>query len=258
MWDARRSSHPAPPRFARGASGAQLMRRRAPGVGRKREQLGKRCVLVRVVLVGSVPTMPTTPSENTLRIVLTGGPGGGKTTAADLLRREFSQRVALVPETATMLFTGGFPRVEAPDAVCAAQTAIYNVQCNLEEVQAARYPGQILLCDRGTVDGAAYWPEEHGDFFDSLGTTLEDELARYHYVIFFETAAVGGHSIASGNPARIESEAAAVALDARLKGLWSQHPRFHFIPHGPSFLAKITSALHTLTEILAGARNHHS
>lgn len=41
-----------------------------------------------------------------------GGPGGGKTTAGDLLRREFGARVAFVPEAATLLFSGGFPRCE--------------------------------------------------------------------------------------------------------------------------------------------------
>lgn len=193
------------------------------------------------------------PADDTLRIVLTGGPGGGKTTAADMLRREFSDRVALVPETATMLFTGGFPRVDEPEPLRAAQTAIFHVQRNLEEVQATSFPRKILLCDRGTVDGAAYWPED-GDFFEAMGTTLQAELARYHHVIFFETAAVGGLSIASGNPARIETNTEALELDKRLRELWSQHPRFHFVPHGPSFLAKITSGLHTLTEILAGAR----
>jgi hypothetical protein len=76
-------------------------------------------------------------------------------------------------------------------------------------------------------------------------------------VIFFETAAVGGMTIGSGNPARIESNGEAVELDRRLRALWSKHPRFHFVPHGPSFLAKITTGLHTLTEILAGARNNH-
>ncbi len=201
--------------------------------------------------------MPVSPSDDTLRIVLTGGPGGGKTTAADMLRREFTDRVVLVPETATMLFMGGFPRVDDPEARRAAQTAIFHVQRNLEEVQAALFPGQILLCDRGTIDGAAYWPDEADAFFVAQGTTLEDELARYHHVIFFETAAVGGLSIDSGNPARIEGTQQAVDLDRRLRALWSKHPRFHFVPHGPSFLAKITTGLHTLTEILAGARNGH-
>ncbi|NDI06057.1 MAG: hypothetical protein EBY58_07285 [Rhodobacteraceae bacterium] len=44
------------------------------------------------------------------KIVLTGGPGGGKTTAADLFRRELGEKVVVVPEAATMLFSGGFPR----------------------------------------------------------------------------------------------------------------------------------------------------
>ena len=37
------------------------------------------------------------------RIVLTGGLGSGKTTAADLLRRELVNRVVVVPEAATIL-----------------------------------------------------------------------------------------------------------------------------------------------------------
>ena len=48
------------------------------------------------------------PSAQCSRIVLTGGPGGGKTTAADLFRREIGDRVVLVPEAATILFQGGF------------------------------------------------------------------------------------------------------------------------------------------------------
>lgn len=194
-------------------------------------------------------------SNGTLRIVLTGGPGGGKTTAADMLQRELGERVVIVPETATMLFSGGFPRVEEPAALRAAQTAIYQVQRNLEDIQAARYPGRILLCDRGTVDGAAYWPDAPEAFFAAQGTSLEAELARYDHVIFFETAAVGGHSISSGNPTRIESDAQAVVLDGMLRALWGQHPNFRLIPHGPSFLAKITAGLHMLTDILADQRD---
>jgi predicted ATPase len=101
------------------------------------------------------------------RIVLTGGPGGGKTTAADLFRREIGERVVLVPEAATLLFSGGFPRVTEADARRAAQCAIFHVQRNLEDVQSARFPDRILLCDRGTVDGAAYWPDDPS-FFKKL------------------------------------------------------------------------------------------
>lgn len=191
------------------------------------------------------------------RIVLTGGPGGGKTTAADLFRREIGERVVLVPEAATMMFTGGFPRSHHPLAVHAVQRAIYEVQRNLEDVQAALYPDRVLLCDRGTVDGAAYWPGESQSFFEEVGSTLEDELARYDAVIFFETAAMGGLHIEGGNPVRIETLDEAVQLDLKLRAHWSKHPRFVLVPHNASFFKKISYGLEMLSSImdeLAGKR----
>ena len=68
------------------------------------------------------------------RIVLTGGPGGGKTTAADLFRREIGEKVVVVPESATLLFSGGFPRSTQPAAASAAQQAIFHVQRHLEDL----------------------------------------------------------------------------------------------------------------------------
>lgn len=202
--------------------------------------------------------MTTSPGQPQYRIVLTGGPGGGKTTAADLFRREIGERVVIVPEAATMIFSGGFPRAGTPTARIAAQRAIYHVQRNLEEVQAALFPGRVLLCDRGTVDGAAYWPGPPHHFFESVGTTLERELARYDAVIFFESAAVGGIRVEGGNPVRNESVAAAARLDRRLRTLWARHPRFILVPHNPSFFKKISFGLAVLdgmvTAVLDGKR----
>ena len=187
------------------------------------------------------------------RIVLTGGPGGGKTTAADLLRRELGNRIVIVPEAATILFAGGFPRSQQWDANRAAQSAIYHVQRNLEDVQSSLYPDRVLLCDRGTVDGAAYWYDGEDAFFRHVGTTLDAELARYDAVVFFETAAVAGLSIEGGNPVRNESLDQAVALDARLRKLWQRHPRFTLVPHSSSFLKKIVGALGILETLVDDA-----
>jgi predicted ATPase len=178
-----------------------------------------------------------------LRIVLSGGPGGGKTTAADLFRREIGDRVIIVPEAATILFEGGFPRTHDPVALKITQTAIFHVQRHLENVQAAMYPDRTLLCDRGTVDGAAYWPGDPAGYFKSVGTTLKEELQRYDVVIFFETAAAGGASIEGGNRVRTESMEEAVELDSKLRALWSQHPNFILVPHNPSFFKKISFGL---------------
>ncbi len=103
-------------------------------------------------------TIQQSASRSRCRVAVTGGPGAGKTTAVDLFRRELGDVVVVVPEAATILFTGGFPRDGSPDVRRAAQTAIFHVQRNLEDVQGITYPSRVLLCDRGTVDGAAYWP----------------------------------------------------------------------------------------------------
>ncbi len=192
----------------------------------------------------------TANDQHRCRIVLTGGPGGGKTTAADLFRREIGEDVVIVPEAATMMFTGGLPRINNTHAVQAAQRAIYHVQRNLEDIQGAQYPQRILLCDRGSVDGAAYWPGDATTFFDDLGSSLNEELARYDGVIFFESAAVGGMDIEGGNPTRHESVEQAAELDRKLYDLWSQHPNFITVHHNKSFFQKISIGLAMLEEMV--------
>jgi predicted ATPase len=194
---------------------------------------------------------PAPPRRKRCRLVLTGGPGGGKTTAADLFRRELGERVVIVPESATILFAGGFPRSNVLEARRAVQTAIFHVQRNIEDVQSALFPERVLLCDRGTIDGAAYWPNHDRDFFESMSTTFDTELARYDAVVFFETAAVAGSSIEGGNPVRSESLTEAVEIDRKLRQLWSRHPRFRLVPHTPSFLRKITTGLALLESLVA-------
>ncbi len=157
----------------------------------------------------------------------------------------------VVPEAATVLFSGGFPRTSEPHARASLQAAIYHVQRNLEDVQSARFPDRILLCDRGTVDGSVYWPDGPKGFFERVGTTHEQELARYDAVIFFESAAVGGHLIEGGNPMRVESADEAIELDRRLRESWSPHKRFVLVPHQDSFVKKILDGLAALERLVA-------
>lgn len=185
------------------------------------------------------------------RIVLTGGPGGGKTTAADFLRRELGEKVVVVPEAATLLYGGGFPRSNDIEVTRAGQRAIYHVQRSLEDAFHAHYPERILLCDRGTVDAAAYWPNHTETFFDHIGTSLAEEYARYDAVVFFETAAAGGISVESPNKVRIENMQEALKLDRILHSAWKNHSNFSYIPHTKSFLAKISSALEITQNLIA-------
>lgn len=188
------------------------------------------------------------------RIAFTGGPGGGKTTALEIFRLEFGHELIIVPETATLLYRAGFPRFHDPQGLRAAQTAIFQVQRSVEDIYAAHFPDRTYLCDRGTLDGAAYWPEGEMQFFRDQGTTLEKELGRYSAILFFETAAAGGISIEGNNPARVETGDEARVIDQRLQKLYRHHDNFHLIAHEKSFFSKIEAGLESLRAVLRGER----
>jgi PEP-utilising enzyme, PEP-binding domain len=67
---------------------------------------------------------PGAPENERCRIALIGGPGGGKTTAADLFRREIVESAGIVPVAATLLLSGGFPRCTGEAGILAPQHAI--------------------------------------------------------------------------------------------------------------------------------------
>ena len=183
-------------------------------------------------------------------IVVTGGPGGGKTTALDLFQRELKAAVKIVPEAATILFGHGLDREAANGNGKLLQRSIYRMQLSLEWIFQDFYADRLLICDRGTLDGLAYWPDDGQSFLDSVGTTFEGEIARYGAVIFFQTAAIHGEDVKSNNPYRTEDSRTAVALDEKLQQVWSRHPNFHFIPAKLSFMAKINHGLATIAGVL--------
>jgi predicted ATPase len=188
-------------------------------------------------------------------IVVTGGPGGGKTTALDLFQRELKHEVQVVPESATLLFSHGLTKDGTPGNAHRLQLAVYRMQVSLETIFRDSFPDRLLLCDRGTLDGAAYWPGDEADFYGAVGSSFEAEAARYDAVVFFETAAARGEDVRSNNPYRSETLEAAVQLDARLRRVWERHPRFHFIPSETSFLRKIANGLQAIQGVLAATKS---
>ena len=188
------------------------------------------------------------------RIVLTGGPGAGKTAVLELIRHAFCEHVQVLPEAAGVVFGGGFPRVDALEPRRAGQRAIFYVQRELEAA-AAGANAAVLLCDRGTVDGAAYWPGPD-ELWASVGTTLDEQLARYHAVIHLRTpAADGGYN--HRNPLRTESAAEAAALDARIALAWARHPRRFEVPPAAAFLAKAARAVEILRDQMPECCREH-
>ena len=173
------------------------------------------------------------------RIVLTGGPGAGKTAVLEMMRKTLCEHVKVLPEAASIVFGGGFPRGEAVEQRRAGQRAIFYIQ---RELEAAMMPENvsIALCDRGTVDGLAYWPGP-GELWSELGTTLDEQLARYHAVIHLRTPPIESYN--HQNPLRVESALEAAALDARVAAAWAKHPRRFEVGSMPDFIAKVARVI---------------
>ena len=166
------------------------------------------------------------------KIVLTGGPGAGKTIVAQAIAARRSERIILVPEAATQVYAMLNTRWDRLDLEGRreVQRRIYQVQLEQEGRVAAAHPDKALLLDRGTIDGAAYWPDGPDDYWRDLGTNLADELARYDHVIWLETSAVlGAYDGDESNFCRFEDAAGAIRSGELLKQLWSGHPRLQLV-----------------------------
>jgi predicted ATPase len=188
------------------------------------------------------------------RIVLTGGPGAGKTAVLEMMRKTLCEHVKVVPEAAGVVFGGGFPRGNALEVCRAGQRAIFFLQRELEAATTAD-DVSIALCDRGTIDGLAYWPGTD-DLWGEVGTTLQEQLARYHAVIHLRTPPLdGGYN--HQNPLRVESALEAAAIDTRIAAAWAEHPRHFEVPSMPDFLEKVARVIEIVrSELPACCRNH--
>ena len=114
------------------------------------------------------------------RIVLTGGPGSGKTVISTRIAQMHPEKFVLVPEAATQVYDSLQTRWDKLDIEGRrdVQRKIYRLQVDQEDRTAQSNPGKILLLDRGTIDGAAYWPEGPEDYWRDVGSNLDTELKR--------------------------------------------------------------------------------
>ena len=176
------------------------------------------------------------------RVVVTGGPGAGKTALLEIVHRHFCRHVVVLAESAGILFGGGFPRRATMPARHAAQRAIFRIQRELERMTDEEADAALVLCDRGTVDGVAYWDRPAESFWADVGSSAAVELARYDAVIHLRTPR-SGHGYDRSNPLRIESAAEAHALDERLLAVWASHPARVVIDTADDFVTKLDRAL---------------
>ncbi|QLY24153.1 ATP-binding protein [Bdellovibrio sp. KM01] len=184
-----------------------------------------------------------------VKIVITGGPSGGKTTLIEALKKELGQKCAVVPEAASILYRGGFPRTKDPQGLINAQRAIYFVQKELEDMICKTSQKSLIVCDRGSIDALAYWPFAPENFFKSIDSSKQTEFDRYDWVLHLDTADVDYYDLS--NPIRTETFDEAEVLNSKIMEAWNGHTRRVVIGHNKDFLSKMTTALSVINAIMA-------
>ena len=194
------------------------------------------------------------------KIVITGGPCAGKSTAMSWIQNAFTQmgyKVLFVPETATELITGGV----AP-WTCGTNADYQKCQLKLqiekEKIfeQAARTmdAGKILIvCDRGTLDNKAYMEKiEFAEAIRFIGSNEVELRDNYDAVFHLVSAAKGAEEFytTANNSARTETAKQAAELDDKLIAAWTGHPHLRVIDNSTSFEDKMKRLISEISSFL--------
>ena len=183
------------------------------------------------------------------KIVITGGPCAGKSTAMSWIRNAFGQRgytVLFVPETATELITGGVAPWTCGTNVdyqkCQVELQLTKERLFYQAACTMKSEKILIVCDRGIMDNRAYMNAE--EFAEVLESLHGDEITwrdSYDAVFHLVTAANGAAEFYSNanNSARYESVDEAIALDDRLIASWTGHKYLRVIDNSTNFEEKM-------------------
>ena len=183
------------------------------------------------------------------KIVVTGGPCAGKSTAMNRVQSAFEKmgyRTLFISETATELITGG---VSPQSCGSNADYQLCQMELQLEKEriyeQAARTMDAnkvLIVCDRGVIDNKAYMTQEEFEtVLKKIGMNETELRDRYDGVFHLVTAAKGAEDFytTSNNAARRETIEEAVDIDNRLISAWTGHPHLRVIDNHTGFEEKM-------------------
>ena len=175
-------------------------------------------------------------------IVLTGGPGGGKTTLINELLTTDTEgkRWFALPESALMLIQGGLDgyglyKTGHTSQAKKFQKAVVFLQIAHEDICSDVIESSIfLLSHRGALDPLAFWLSNgwaEKDFFTFLNTSREELYKRYFAVIHLETAAIDAEKyyIRDAVTHKRELSKKAAEIDQLCAYVWNRHHNYFFI-----------------------------
>lgn len=193
------------------------------------------------------------------KIVLTGGPCAGKTTAMNWIQNFFQKqgyKVLFIPETATELITGGLTPWETKTN-SDFESILFDLQMKKEKLfeEGAKKLSNdkiLIVCDRGLLDNKAYMPKRDFDYLLKSKKLNEVKLRdSYDAVFHLVTAAKGAKEYYNlDNAARTETIEEATKLDDSLIASWTGHPHFRIIDNSTDFENKMKRLLKEISNVL--------
>ena len=194
------------------------------------------------------------------KIVLTGGPCAGKTTALSLIKKEFEKkgyRVLIIAETATELMKGGLTPFNCGTNLdfqkCQVGLQMFKERIFEQGALSMRIDKILIVCDRGVLDNKAFMTEEEFNIcLEANHSNEKDEIKKYDAVFLLETAAKGalGAYTLSNNKTRTQSPDEAIFINERNIDAWSHHPYFRIIDNKGGFNSKLSRLLDEITSFL--------
>lgn len=196
------------------------------------------------------------------KVVLTGGPCAGKTTALSKLEqnlKELGYNVLIVSESATELIKGGIrPFGDNQVSMFDFQDIIINYQLNKEKTydESIKYfsnPNTVIIYDRGVMDNKAYVSDEEFDKLLNKNNLTELTLMdNYDMVLHLVTAALGKEEFYTleNNKARTESIEEAIEMDKKTLNAWRGHRNLKVIDNRTDFEEKLNRVVDEVNNLL--------
>lgn len=185
------------------------------------------------------------------KLVLSGGPCGGKTQGIEFLYDKLTELgfdVFLIRESAELLLASGADRTNAFDF----QKNIAINQLKLEdeaEKQAQNAENPVIICDRGLMDAKVYLSDEDFKKFKEQLNLSDIELRdRYDAVFHMDSAGKSDYYVLNG--VRNESSHEAQDLNALSLKAWCGNPHYRFIPVCKIFQKKLDILLREVKAFL--------
>uniref|UniRef100_A0A1B6EQH2 NadR/Ttd14 AAA domain-containing protein n=1 Tax=Cuerna arida TaxID=1464854 RepID=A0A1B6EQH2_9HEMI len=185
------------------------------------------------------------------KVVLTGGPCGGKTTGQSRLCTFFENlgwKVFRVPETATVLLSGGIKFSDlSEEEGYKFQENLLKTMLQIEntffELGESCSRDCLIICDRGAMDASAFISRDKWERMMSANGWNSVELRdnRYNQIVHLVSAANGAEDFYSTEDHACRSETVVLAreLDYNAAAAWVGHPYFDVIDNSTDFETKI-------------------